>query len=162
MYTRFRISEADYIAAMRLHGRMRPAQRVLFIGSGVLLMLLGLFGPPPLRPVVLGMVLGGAALALLIPWVITPWMARSHYRRYKGMQDEFGIALAEDGLRFESPHAEGTLVWEHVYQWREDARFILVYPMPRLFHFVPKSLAQQGFDVEAVAEQLRRRLGPSR
>lgn len=161
MYTRFRISEADYLAAMRLHHRMRSLHRPLFIGSSVLLVLFAVFGPAQARPALYGL-FGVVAALLLLSRLLVWWIARRHYRNYKAMQDEFGIALAEDGIRFQSLHAEGTVVWDQIHQWREDARFILVYPMPQLFHIVPKSLAQQGFDIQALAAQLRQRMGPPR
>lgn len=87
-------------------------------------------------------------------------MARRHYRKYKAMHSEFGAELLANGLRLSSPHGEGTIVWENILKWRQNDRFVLIYPMPRIFHILPKSVAEQGFDLQGLIAQLKQRVGP--
>ena len=49
-----------------------------------------------------------------------------------------------------------------MHRWRQDERYILVYLMPRLFHVVPRRVAEQGFDVAALEAALARHVGPAR
>jgi hypothetical protein len=58
------------------------------------------------------------------------------------------------------PHSDHTIVWQNVLKWRHDDRFVLLYPMPRLFHVVPKSVAARGFDLKGLLERLNRHVGP--
>jgi hypothetical protein len=76
------------------------------------------------------------------------------------MQAEFQTELLDTGLRLMSPHGDGTVVWENVLKWRQNDRFVLVYPMPRLYHIVPKSIATQGFDLQGLVQRLERHVGP--
>jgi hypothetical protein len=105
-------------------------------------------------------------LALLVVFLVTymytgvPYIARRTYRRYKAIQEPMTIELADEVLRLSSLVGEANLPWRMIVQWRQNNRFVLVYTMPRLFYLVPKSLAQQGFDIQALVQRLAERVGP--
>jgi hypothetical protein len=158
MIARFRISEDDYAAAMKLFVRLARTRRVLLIAIVAVLALGALLGGRTLWPVVL---VGFVGVGIIVmPIALAPTVARRHYRQYKGMQEAFGAELLDHGLRIESLHGEGTIVWENILQWRQNDRFVLVYVMPRLFHVLPKSVVEQGFDMPALIERLGRQVGP--
>ncbi|RTQ36928.1 YcxB family protein [Variovorax gossypii] len=159
MIATFRISEDDYADAMRLFARPTPLRWALLAAIGLLLLLGALIGGPGLWPAAVGGMVG-MAIVLLATRLLTPAMARRHYRKYKAMQAEFQAELLETGLRLASPHGDGTVVWENVLKWRQNDRFVLIYPMPRLYHIVPKSIASQGFDLQGLTQRLERYVGP--
>jgi hypothetical protein len=70
--------------------------------------------------------------------------------------------LSEDGLLINSVEGEMTLLWRMIFQWRQNDQFVLIYKMPVLFYVVPKSLAQQGFDIPLLVQRLAERVGPER
>jgi hypothetical protein len=159
MIATFRISEDDYADAMKLFARPTLLRRALLVAIPVLLVLGALVGGPALWPAAVGGLVG-VAIVLLATRLLTPAMARRHYRKYKAMQAEFQTELLDTGLRLMSPHGDGTVVWENVLKWRQNDRFVLVYPMPRLYHIVPKSIATQGFDLQGLVQRLERHVGP--
>ncbi|MFM9923574.1 YcxB family protein [Variovorax sp. H27-G14] len=159
MIANFSISEDDYAAAMSVFGRPTRWRRRLLIGLLAVLVPAALFGGALARPVALGGLVG-VGIVLAISFIVAPMMARRHYRSYKAMQAEFAVELLDTGLRLSSPHGAGTVVWENMLKWRQSDRFVLIYPMPRLFHIVPKSVAAQGFDLPGLLEGLNRHVGP--
>lgn len=156
----FRVSEDDYVAAMRLHARPRGEQLV-FLAIGMAFCLVALLSrPPPWVAIGLGGLVG--LVVLLLYFVLAPMRWRSHYRRYAAIQEEMGIELTDDGLRLQAPSGESRPTWAQIVKWRENDRFVLVYVMPLLFHVVPKSLAQSGFDIPGLRRQLVQHKGPAR
>ncbi|WP_242112619.1 YcxB family protein [Luteimonas aquatica] len=158
MPAQYRISEQDYVDAMRLFAR--PGARSISILAAIALaaIALALFGPPLVRAGAIGGLVGIAVVAAG-SFALLPWTARRHYRKYRAIHETFTVELLENGVRFASRNGEGTLAWAHVLKWRQNDRFVLLYPMPRLFHIVPRAIASQGFDVEALVDRLRRHVG---
>jgi len=164
MIARYRITEQDYVRAMRLFSK--PGRRSLLVQTalGACLGLALLFVVPRMSiATFLGLLAAGIGVGAAMFWgvrrVLVPATARRHYRRYKAMADEFTFELLDEGVRFTSPHGVGTLVWSHMLKWRQNDDYVLIHPMPNLFHIVPKSIAGQGFDVVALTERLRERVG---
>jgi hypothetical protein len=160
MTATFRISEDDYLAAMKLYARLTPLRLVLVAAIGVLLALAAAFGPPLVQAGAVGGLVGGGSVLLGTRFIVLPLMARRHYRKYKAIQEEFNAEVLDHGLRLTLPNTDHTIVWQNVLKWRHDERFVLLYPMPRLFHIVPKALAAQGFDLKGLLERLNRHVGP--
>ena len=160
MTATFRISEDDYLAAIKLHARLTPLPVALVAAIGALLALGAAFGSPPARAFAIGGLVGGGSVLLATRFIVMPLMARRHYRRYKAIQEEFNAEVLDHGLRLTLPNIDHTIVWQNVLKWRQDERFVLLYPMPRLFHVVPKALAAQGFDLKGLLERLNRHVGP--
>lgn len=159
MRSSYQISEADYVAAARLFAKLTSKQLTIYLAIVIALVLLAIFITPGLRVVVFSGLIGGGIAALIAHYIISPILARKHYRKYKAMHEPFTIELLEDGVHFASPHGGGKALWQQVHQWRHNDRFILIYPMPRLYYIVPKSLATQGFDVNALTQALTQYVG---
>lgn len=159
MEARFRISEQDYVNAMRLYGKLTPRQVAAFTVAALALAALALLGSPAWRGGAIGGLIGGVLVGSIGRFVVSPLLARRHYRRYKAMHEEFVVELADDGVRFASPSGDGKITWDKVYKWRQNHGLVLIYPMPRLFHIVPKAVAAQGFDLQALTNGLLRHVG---
>ncbi|MDQ0570200.1 hypothetical protein QFZ42_002034 [Variovorax paradoxus] len=160
MTATFRISEDDYVDAMKLYARLPRLARWILIAVAVLLVLAAVFGTRQIQASTLGGLIGGTGVLLAIRFVVMPMTARRHYRKYKAIREEFSAELLDDALRLHARHGESRIVWENVLKWRQDDRFVLLYLMPRLFHALPKSVAAQGFDVSALIERLNQHVGP--
>lgn len=157
MPVEYRITEQDYIRAQRLFARATPRGWAAFAVMAAGAALLAVAGGD-LRPAGIGGLIG-IAVVLAISRMLLPWNARRQYRKYKAIQEPLGIELREDGVRFASSQGEGTVVWDHILKWRQDARYVLLYPMPRMFHIVPRSIAAQGFDIDGLIARLEARVG---
>lgn len=161
MEARFRISEQDYVNAMKLYGKFTPKMMVIFILGVGFLALIAIFGSSIFKSGAIGALIGGGIVLVVGRYVISPILARRHYKKYKAIQDEFVVALGDDGVCIESSNAKGIVPWDNILKWRENEEFLLLFLMPRLYHIVPKSIAQQGFDISLLVNSLNKNVGKS-
>lgn len=154
MKANYRISEDDYVNAMRLFVKLSPHVCAIYSVSTLALVLLSLYGAPLIKAGAIGGLVGGAIVTLIGRYIASPMLARRHYQKYKAIQDEFTIELLDDGVRFASPDADGKLTWDKMLKWRENQDYVLIYPMPRIYHIVPKSISSGGFDVKMLTSRL--------
>jgi hypothetical protein len=162
----YRLTEDDYASAQRFHAWRqlfaRPLQTALIaIGSIGALIGIANFSHLPVGLIVtmgLGAAIGGA----IGQFVYAPWRARRHFRQYKAVHEPITAELTETGINFSSTDGTANLQWSKILQWRQNDRFVLIYPMPILFHLVPKSIAQQGFDIALLVQRLAEHVGPER
>lgn len=160
MQARFRISEDDYVQASRLYAAMNTKRWTIVAAVVLPVLLLAAFGTFPLRGAAIGGLVGGTVVGLLAHFLITPLMARRNYRNYKTIQGEFNVELQDDGVRYSSSTGTGLVTWDKLLRWRENDRYILLYPMPRLYYIIPRSVADQGFELARLTDLLRRHVGP--
>ena len=160
-HARYHVSERDYVRVARVHGRLSSnAWKFLT------LLLLAALGAAAWRPADWGMAIGGALVGLLAAWVaihyvVNPWLLRRHYRQYKLMQQEQAVTLAPDAVHFSSTAGDTHLRWDQVLKWRHSPDFVLIYPMPALYHMVPARVADQGFDLDGLKAALAQHVGPA-
>jgi hypothetical protein len=139
MKAQYRITEDDYVKAMRFHTWRdfiaRPSATQLALRF-VIVILLGLaVWIEPTVSLVGILVLAIAVAVLLLFWV--PALSRKHYKQH-------------------------TALWPKVFQWRQNDQFVLVYRMSLMFHIVPKSLAREGFDIPLLVRHLAEHVGAER
>jgi len=161
MTARFRISEKDYVSALKLYGKLTPRMLAIYLLVAGALVLIAIFGTTLLRSGAIGGLIGGGIVVILGRNVVTPLLAKRHYRKYKAIHNEFSISLSDGGVCIESTNAKGFLPWSDILKWRENDEFLLLYLMPRLYHIVPKSLSQRGFDIDLLVNGLNKNVGKS-
>src|SRR5450631_2439849 len=163
----YRITEDDYANAARFHAWRhfiaRPST-LQFAYGGILVALLGIcmWTLPAIGPV---FVVGGAMLAIMIAFALlvrTPRRARRHYRQYKGIQEPIWVELTNAGIKFSAPDGEANVPWSKLLLWRQNDQFVIIYPMPILYHIVPKSIAQEGFYIPLPVQRPAEHVGPER
>jgi hypothetical protein len=161
MIAKFRISEKDYVSALKLYGKLTPKMLAIYLLVAGVLVLVAVFGTTLLSSGAIGGLAGGGIVVIFGRYVITPILARRHYREYKAIHDAFAISLSDDGVCIESSNAKGFLPWSDILKWRENDEFLLLYLMPRLYHIVPKSLSEEGFDIDLLVNGLNKNVGKS-
>ena len=161
MKAKFRISEDDYVNALKLYGKLNPKMLIIYLSVAGGLLLIAIFGSPLIRSGAIGGIIGGAIVVILGRYLLSPMLARRHYRKYKAIHDEFTIGLNDDGVSIESSNAKGLIPWSNILKWRDNNDYVLIYLMPRLYHIVPKSVSQDGFDVALLINSLYRNVGKS-
>ena len=161
MNAKFRISENDYVNALKLYGKLTPKIIAIYLFFAGVLILIAIFGNPLIRGGAIGGLTGGAIVAILGRKALTPILARHHYRKYKAIHDKFAVGLNDDGVCIESSNAKGLIPWSDILKWRENEDYILIYLMPRLYHIVPKSVSNEGFDVTLLINRLNINVGKS-
>lgn len=161
MQVGYRISEDDYVNASKLFAKVTPRLAWIYTVAVICLVAAAVFGGRNLQAVAIGGLIGGVSVTLVCRWILAPIMARRHYRKYKAIQDDFSLELLDDGILFKSTSGEGTVSWDNILKWRHNDSYILIYPMPRLYHIIPKSVAGDGFNVDQLIESLRVNVGDS-
>ena len=161
MNTKYRISEDDYVNAAKLFSKLTAQQIIIYFLVALLLLALAIFGPIIIKAGAIGGLIGGLTVGLTIRYIVTPTLSRRHYRKYKAIHDEFEIELFEDGVHMASPSGSGKVIWSNIFKWRQNERYILIYPMPRLYYIVPKSLESNGFNISLLTKQLTQNVGNS-
>ncbi|MCU5783329.1 hypothetical protein MA04_02629 [Alcanivorax balearicus MACL04] len=162
METRYTISEDDYVRAAGLFARPTPRAKVVYALVLAVLVVLALFGPPVVRAGAMGGLIGGGVTFLLLRLLVAPWLSRRHYRSYKAIQEPTTMTLMDAGIRFEAESGTAMVSWDKILKWRHNDRYILIYPMPRLYYIVPKAAAGPGFDPALLIEALSARVGRER
>ena len=159
MNATYRISEDDYVNAMKLFAKLTPRAIAVYLVAALVFVVLAIFGSPVIKGGAIGGLAGGLIVTVVGRYIVSPILARKHYRKYKGIHDEFTVEILDDGVRFTSPNSDGKLTWENMLKWRQNENYILIYPMPRIYHILPKSIATSGFDVPFLINQLNQHVG---
>jgi len=159
MSTKYRISEDDYVSAAKLFGKLTSRQAIIYFPVALLPLALAMFGSIAIKAGVIGGIIGGLTVGLTIRYIVTPILSRRHYRKYKAIHDEFEIELLEDGIFMASNSGSGKVIWGNIFKWRQNDNYILIYPMPRLYYIVPKSLESKGFNISLLTKQLIHNVG---
>lgn len=156
--TAFVISEDEYVRANRLYSR---PTRGIWVFYGVLAaILIAVFSSSgSMKVVALGGAIGGTVGVLVTRYLFAPWLVRRHYRAYEAVHEQQSVELTEGGVRFQSENGEALIPWRHIWKWRENEEFVLIYQNQRLYHLLPRSLAQRGFDFARLEALLKEHVG---
>lgn len=155
MKTEYTITEIDYVNAMKLFTRISSRTTILYVIALLMLGFVAVNGSPILKNAAIGGLIGGVAVIFLVRFVINPVLSRKHYRKYKAIQEPLFIQLMDEGVQFSNFDGEGLLRWEKIHKWRQNEEYVLIYPMPRIYHIIPKTIGESGFDLGALIKALR-------
>lgn len=159
METTYKISEQDYLRAMKLFSKITPKVATIYGVAVVALGLVAIFGTAAIKGGAIGGLIGGGAVVVLGRLIINPYLARRHYRKYKAIHEPINIKLKEEGVELSTPDGGGLVRWEKILKWRQNEDYLLVYPMPRMYHIIPKSISESGFELPALIEALQEKVG---
>jgi YcxB-like protein len=157
--TKYRISEDDYVKAMQLFAKLTPRQIYICVAIVVILITTIVFGTNIIRAATIGGAISGLTIILIFKFIVNPFYARQQYKKYKAIQDEFEIEIVDDGVNMTSSSGSGKVAWDSIFKWRHNENYILIYPMPRLYYIVPKSLQAGGFNIDLLMQQLTKHVG---
>ena len=159
MDIQYNITKKDYIESVKLAAVATKKQFLWLCIVGLGLLFFALFGPKGIKGIGYLGLIGGVAGYFATLHVISPWQAKISYKNYKIIQDTITLTLEEDGYTMESINGTNEMKWENLLKWREDEKIVLVYYTPKIFHTVPKRLADLGFDIEHFRNLLQENLG---
>ena len=155
----YTITEHDYVRAVRLAGVATKKQLIWLSLLGLLLLLFALFGKNSLRFIGIFGVSFGIIGYFLTLYVISPLMAKRHYRRYKLLHQPLSFKLIDSGYIVKNDSGEITVKWSDLLRWKENNEFILLYFAPKLFHMVPKKLSEKDLKISEIERKLTEQLG---
>ncbi len=155
----YHITEDDYSGAMKLASKL--TRKAALICAAVLLafVLAAVFGRGLIQAAAIGGLIGGLSVGLGCRFLVNPFLTRRHYRKYKAIQEPISLSLEDRGIKFSSSDSVALLKWDQILKWRQNERYLLIYPMPRMYHIIVKTVADSGFDQGALEAELERRIG---
>jgi hypothetical protein len=159
MKATYRISEEDYVRAMKLFSKITPKIAAILILMVLVLVVVIVLGSGAVKGGAIGGLIGGVVVAVVIRYVVNPIIARRHYRNYKAIQEPITIDLKEEGVELSTSDGGGLVRWEKMLKWRQSEEYLLIYPMPRMYHIIPKSIADSGFELQRLIKLLQERIG---
>jgi hypothetical protein len=155
----YKILEEDYVNAMKLYSKITPKIAAGIGAVIVVLVIAAIFGGAAIKGGVAGGLIGGGVVLLLSRFIVNPLLTRRNYRNYKSIHENIHIRLKDEGIEFSTVDGEGILRWDKILKWRQNESLILIYPMPRLYHIVPKSIKEAGFDLGTLVHSLESKVG---
>jgi len=159
MDTVYEITEDDYVRAMKLYSKITPKIAVIYALVAAVLVLLVLFGSPVLKGGAIGGLIGCVIAVVLGRFIVNSVLARRHYRKYKAIHEPIHIQLKDEGIELSTTDERGLVRWEKILKWRQNKNYVLVYPMPRMYHIIPKSIEGSGFDMRSLIAALGEKVG---
>lgn len=159
MEASFTISDHDYLEAMKLFQKITPKIAGLYAIAVAILALTALLDPHVLKAGAWGGLTGGVFVVLPGRNVLNPLQAERHYKNYKEIQEPVTIQLKDEGIRFSTADSGGLIRWERIFKWRQNENYLLIYPMPQLYHIIPKSITDSGFDISSLITLLQSEVG---
>ena len=85
--------------------------------------------------------LGYALYGLAARGLAVPWLGRRAYARQPPAWVPERIELRPEGLRFQAPRGESTILWRDLTKWRASRKTTLLYMSPSPSVFLPSRLA---------------------
>jgi len=159
MKTELKITEDDYVKAMKLYSKRTPLLNGIYSILIIVLCLITVLGTPDLRGGAIGGLVGGGIVIMLVYFVINSMLARRHYHKYKAIQEPMLVQQMDDGIEFSSTDGGGLVRWEKILKWRQNDEYVLLYLMPRLYHIIPKTIKGLGFDFVSLTKELEAKVG---
>lgn len=157
MKATYRITEDDYVNAMKLAAKTSVWLLLIYSILSIALILLVIFGP--LSGITIAALAGSFIFAMGWRYIGLPIISRRHYRKSKLLHEESSIELLEDGIRSTSSTGNGKLTWDKMLKWRQNKNCILIYLAPRLFAIIPKRIGSNGFDNSLLSSTLLSHVG---
>jgi hypothetical protein len=106
--------------------------------------------------------LGYGLYGLAARGLAVPWLGRRAYARQPPTLVTNRIELRPEGLRFQSPRGESTILWRDFSKWRANSKTTLLYMTPGWFLPIPARLTALGFPMDDLKAALTRELGVPR
>jgi len=155
----YTITEHDYVRAVKLAGIVTKKQLIWLSLLGLLLLLFALFGEKLLRFMGIFGISFGIIGYFLTLYIISPLIAKRHYRKYKLLHQPLRFTMTDSGYAIKSDSGEINVKWSDLLRWRENNEFILLYFAPKLFHMVPITLIEKEINISEIERKLTDQLG---
>jgi hypothetical protein len=104
---------------------------------------------------------GGALGALAEFHVYVPWRARRDFAKSPLAHLEHKFTLLSEGITIQNVRGSiSRLQWNDFLRWRTNKRTTIIFLSPTIFIHFPARLAELGFPVDRLKDELSRALGP--
>lgn len=146
----FTLAEDEYVSAGKLSYvdffRRQPSQPIMLFGCLILVsIVVGLFFESAEDGNVTwlryGLVLVAVVSMLTLSYFVSvPASSRRSYRHNKHLHEPMTWSWDLSGFDVRTENSYSRLQWADIARFSENREFILLYPMPRLMHILPKRI----------------------
>lgn len=156
---RFKYTEAEYTAAMRLYlGQSRDLMIRMIAVSLYSIASIALFVWLDFGNALIPLFIFGACFPLLMAFLLFFVIPRQRFRSDPKFADEYLLQFSDDGIHFKTTQVDALLQWSLYNKVLESERFYILVYGKNMISVIPKR-AFAGADQEAAfAEMLRRNL----
>lgn len=157
----YTISESDLVQAGLLHQRKSDSVKLILLVVFIALIVIGLSSSyDSLGSITLFAVIFFAVFTWVLP-MCNKQVFKKQYQQTKALQQANILTLQEAGLHWQHTHGQALLPWGHIFKWKENEQFLLVYQNDFLFHVIPKHIGEQAFDLPMLQQALQQHVGPA-
>ena len=155
----YRVSEQDYIKGLKLHHKITYKHLLFFtLFLTAVTIVTNLvhhtpFGWRDLFTIFVALLAVGLWFLLYHKFIL-PWIAKRDFRKYKSIQEPMQIELLDDAIMIDKERGNFDILFKNLLKYRQNDDYILLYPMPRIFYIIPKTLGKEGLDVALLLEKL--------
>ena len=131
----YKLTEAEVIRAMQLHGRGTDKTLIALSLVGIAFVLLGIF--TDFKAIGFGGAIGGLIGYFAVLYLLIPFNAKRQYKQHRALKNEIHMALSDQGINFKSESGESKLQWSDIHKWKKGKSIYLLYITSNMFHMVP-------------------------
>ncbi len=163
MKAKYQITQENYIDVMRLVHKRKIREQIVFGFLACALAALAIYNFKNGFDSWSSWILIAIVTWYFATPFVVPFIARRTYRKYESdITQEREIELSEDGIVLTTADTSNLVRWDKIKKWRHNNNYILVYVLPQVVHIIPKSLSQQGFDIDRLTEILNQKIGKAK
>jgi len=159
MHIDYTITQKDYINGIKLHHTFNKKKNfIIFLFYSFIIISSLLLTHTPFGLVFLLSYAGGILGVFTWIWFyqkfILSMLAKRDYNKYKLIKESKQLTLSNDALIIDKKKIHAEIEFKHLFQYKENEAYMILYTMPRLFYILPKKLEEKGFDFNLLRERL--------
>jgi len=131
----FKLSEAEVVRAMQLHGKGTLKTLAALSSLLVVLLLVGIF--TSYKGIGFSGAIGGIAGYYASLYLLIPFHAKRQYRQRRGIRNEIFMSTSGHGINFKGESGESKLLWSDIHKWKVGKGIYLLYVSSNMYHMVP-------------------------
>ncbi len=147
MNCNYKLSEAETVKAMQLHGRGAKSTLIILCVMGIILVLTAVF--TEYKVIAISSLVGGVLGYFLVLFGLIPFNAKKQYKQNRALRNKITMEMTDQGVNFKSESGESKLKWNDIHKWKFSSGVYLLYITSNMFHMIPSRVLQNKETFEA-------------
>lgn len=131
----YKLTQAEVVRAMQLHGRGTNKSLAVLSIVGIALVLVGII--TDYKAIGFGGSIGGIIGYFSVLYLLIPFNAKKQYKQLRSLKNETQVTLSQQGIDFKSASGECKLQWCDIHKWKSANGIYLLYLTRNMFYMVP-------------------------
>lgn len=143
----YKLSEAEIVKAMQLHGRGAKSTLIILSVIGIILVLIAVLTDHKI--IAIATLVGGVLGYFIVLLGFIPFNAKKQYKQNRAMRNEITMEMSDQGINFKSESGESKLKWNDIHQWKSSGGIYLLYITSNMFQMIPSRALESEEGLEA-------------